>query len=175
MSIALKCVHSDCKNKQLCTTKSHSSEYRAWISIKQRCYNTKTPQYKDYGGRGIKVCQRWLDSYDNFINDVGYKPSDELSIDRIDNDGNYEPNNCRWATRLQQVRNRRPHKRRPYKQRDRIAVLKKRYISGETGVQRDHIGYIARAYYMRKQIYIGWYKTETDARVALRRWALETL
>ena len=137
MSIALKCVHSDCKNKQLCTTKSHSSEYRAWISIKQHCYNTKTPQYKDYGGRGIKVCQRWLDSYDNFINDVGYKPSDE--------------------------------------QRDRIAVLKKRYISGETGVQRDHIGYIARAYYMRKQIYIGWYKTETDARVALRRWALETL
>jgi len=69
-----------------------------------RCYNEKNVSFHRYGGRGINVCDRWLDSFGDFLKDMGY-PSKGLSIDRINNDGNYEPDNCRWATRSQQARN----------------------------------------------------------------------
>lgn len=83
----------------------HTPEYRAWEGMIQRCTNTKNPMYRRYGGRGIAVCASWLESFANFLSDVGMRPSPELSIDRIDNDGNYEPGNCRWATRSQQQSN----------------------------------------------------------------------
>lgn len=74
----------------------------------QRCYNSLNPHYKDYGGRGIKVCERWLgkDGLNNFVTDMGEIPADS-TLNRINNNGNYEPKNCEWATRQQQVRNRR--------------------------------------------------------------------
>lgn len=74
--------------------------------MKDRCLNSKHKAYKYYGGRGIKVCDRWLNSFENFILDMGKKPAPELSLERIENDGNYEPGNCRWATSKEQRLNR---------------------------------------------------------------------
>lgn len=93
----------------------HSKEYRAYNSIKTRCLNKNADCWKDYGGRGIKMCDRWQKSYDNFLEDMGIAPSPSHSVDRINNDGNYEPDNCRWATKKEQGNNRRNSLRVEYK------------------------------------------------------------
>lgn len=85
-------------------------EYRNWIKMKTRCSNTKDKCYPRYGGRGISVCERWLHSFQNFLDDLGAKPSNAHSLDRIDVNGNYEPGNVRWATPKEQGRNRRNNK-----------------------------------------------------------------
>lgn len=86
--------------------KSDTPEYRAWSAMKQRCTNKNDPKYSSYGGRGIKVCDRWLGSFDAFLEDMGQRPTSKHSLDRYpDNNGGYEPSNCRWATIGQQLRN----------------------------------------------------------------------
>lgn len=74
-------------------------EYAAWSNMKSRCYYKDGPAYPDYGGRGIRVCDQWINSYETFLKDVGRKPTKNHSLDRIDVNGNYEPGNVRWATR----------------------------------------------------------------------------
>jgi hypothetical protein len=81
-------------------------EYKAWLHLRARCENKSARDFARYGGRGIKVCGRWA-SFENFMADMGPRPSADYSIDRINVDGNYEPNNCRWATQKQQQMNRR--------------------------------------------------------------------
>jgi hypothetical protein len=85
--------------------------YRIWASMKNRCHNANTINYERYGARGIYVCERWFDSFDAFYADMGEPPSDRHSIDRIDNNGPYEPGNCRWATAKEQWEHRRPNRR----------------------------------------------------------------
>ncbi|MBY2986433.1 hypothetical protein [Rhizobium leguminosarum] len=87
--------------------KSSSSEYKSWAGMLDRCRNPENKAYRNYGGRGITVCARWANSFQTFLEDMGTKPGPEYSIDREENDGNYEPGNCRWATDETQARNRR--------------------------------------------------------------------
>jgi hypothetical protein len=87
-------------------SRPQTPEFRAWKAMLTRCTNERQKCWKDYGGRGIKVCYRWANSYDNFLADMGRKPTPQHSLDRYpNNDGDYEPANCRWATRKEQNSN----------------------------------------------------------------------
>lgn len=85
----------------MCNTKEH----RAWKDMKARCYNPRSQEYKNYGGRGVKVCESWRDSFEAFFKEIGYAPSPEHSLNRLDNNGNYESGNVNWATETEQQRN----------------------------------------------------------------------
>lgn len=85
--------------------KSKISEYNIYLSMKKRCLNENHNSYKDYGGRGISICESWKNSFENFIKDMGERPSKKHSIERINNELGYSKDNCKWATRTEQARN----------------------------------------------------------------------
>jgi hypothetical protein len=99
--VAANLKHGNARVGKLSTT------YRVWAGAKARCFIPTGKSFKNYGGRGITMCEEWRNSFDAFLRDMGERPKG-LSLDRINNDGNYEPGNCRWATRYEQTHNRRP-------------------------------------------------------------------
>jgi hypothetical protein len=112
---------------------NETREYRAWSDMRRRCRNPKRKDWPDYGGRGIKVCDRWQ-IYTNFLADMGRKPGPKYSLDRIDNDGNYEPSNCRWATTKEQYHNRRVKFIKAFSDAELTAELRRRNLCAGNGV-----------------------------------------
>ena len=94
---------------------SKTREHAIWLDMRQRCHNPNLKNYLNYGGRGIKVCERWINSFENFIADMGLRPGPEYSIDRKDNSLGYSPENCRWATPKEQANNTRRNRLVNYK------------------------------------------------------------
>ncbi len=125
-------------------------EFNAWVGMKTRCYNKNNRAYDRYGGRGIEVCDRWRNSFENFFEDMGPRPSPKHSIDRIDVNGDYEPSNCRWATDTIQARNQRTSKRN---------------TTGVRGVSysRTEDRFIAEIRINKKKIYLGKFKNLNEA------------
>lgn len=134
---------------------SKHPQYSSWANMIRRCYNPNNQRYYAYGERGIKVCQRWLDSFANYLEDVGERPGKEYTLDRIDNDGDYEPGNVRWADFYTQNHNQ---------------GVSSNNTSGHTGVARTKNGKKWRAYICvnRKIISLGEYINKQDA-IAARK------
>lgn len=120
--------------------KKHTPEWKAWSSMRYRCRNPRCHAWEDYGGRGITVCQRWIDSFENFLADMGERPAGH-SLDRIDSNGNYEPSNCRWATRIEQESNKRSNRILEWNDRSWTMSELAREFGMLPGTLCDHLKY----------------------------------
>jgi hypothetical protein len=125
------------KSKNSIRTKANYSELIS--NIKTRCYNKNNPAYKWYGGRGIKICDRWLENIDNFIEDMGTSYYSGATLDRIDVNGNYEPNNCRWVDWIEQANNRRSNTTIEYKDRTQTLAQWVRELNLKPSTTRQRI------------------------------------
>lgn len=151
MVMSCGCLHSESARIQGLSNATHGEsrvgsrtpEYRTWASMKERCYDPKQVGFHAYGGRGIKVCDRWYHSFDSFLADMGRKPSSAHSIERRDNNGDYEPSNCYWATLIEQANNKRSNRVIIYNGKSRTVAQWGR----ELGIPGSVI---------RSRIYSGW-------------------
>jgi hypothetical protein len=115
LTVSCGCFHKDVvavmgrrNRKHGETVGKRTAEYRIWSGLLARCYNKKVKDYPRYGGRGIGVCERWRNSFEAFLEDMGRRPARNYTIERVNNDSHYTPQNCKWATMAEQNRNRRP-------------------------------------------------------------------
>ena len=136
------CLHSENAKKAKtkhghCTRVTRSTEWIAWKNMKTRCHNINAQYYKDYGGRGITVCDRW-NSFENFLADMGPKPSPDYSIDRINNDGDYCPENCKWSTAKEQRTNQRPRKDQKWFRAHNNILNAVRYSNNQNQFAREY-------------------------------------
>lgn len=131
--------------------------FEIWAGMKKRCYKKYHTSYKNYGGKGVTMCDEWIDSFINF-KDWSYPNgySDELTIDRIDPMKNYEPSNCRWATKEVQARN--------------VRGLRRNNTTGFKGVTFEHGKYVAKVRVSSKRIYLGRHKTAIEAGLAYNKY-----
>ena len=125
------------------------AEYWVWNAMRQRCENKNDPNYDNYGGRGISVCDRWK-SFENFISDMGFRPSKNSTIDRVDNDKGYSPDNCEWTSRKNQSINQR---------------IRKDNTTGHKGVYKipGKDAYFSKITVDKKSHYLGYFKSKEDA------------
>ena len=137
---------------KMCDKKYQSPEYNSWRAMKARCLN---PNNEHYGGRGIRVCKRWLNSFDNFLKDMGSRPSAKHSIERINNNGNYTPKNCCWTTQPEQLKNRRPYGKSKY-----------RYVC----FHKQRNKWVARPILNGKRVHLGLFTTELAAHRAVQKY-----
>ena len=128
--------------------------YGTWQDMHRRCYDTKNKLFSYYGARGIEVCERWF-SFANFVSDMGEKPSKLHTVDRVDNDGPYAPENCRWATKVEQARNRNPRSDSPF---------------GVNGITRKGKKYIVTSTYNNVRYALGAYSNFDEAVSARTRF-----
>lgn len=133
--------------------------YHTWFQMKSRCRTPNNTLYKYYGARGIDVCDRWFNSFNSFVEDMGEKPSATHTLDRIDNDGDYTPDNCRWADKSQQAVNRRQHK-----------ISKYGYIGVRKMKNNRYYSYFVRR---GNNYYVGAYDTAIEAHRAREQAILE--
>ncbi|MCK4525923.1 hypothetical protein KAW18_01025 [candidate division WOR-3 bacterium] len=146
-----------------------SPEYRCWEQMKARCQNSNNISYENYGGRGISICERWH-SFENFYEDMGDKP-EGLTLERKNNNGNYEPGNCQWTTWKEQNNNRRPNSSGRVKQRwfQAISPNGKIFYSNnqhefarEHGLNHSHISSCLRSC---RKIHLGWTFTRIEEKI----------
>ena len=155
--------------------KSSHKLYNTWKHMKDRCYNPNNHAYPSYGGRNITVCDRWRDSFESFVFDMGDKPDVTYSIDRIDNDGDYTPKNCRWATRKEQARNTRQSKFVDYKGRRWLAqeLAEANNIDPNVFVSRLGIMSVDRALSLPEKRKKGYTVTAYGKTLTINQWADE--
>lgn len=116
---------------------NQSPEFRAWAAMRNRCTNPSNERYPRYGGRGVQVCGRWLESFANFLEDMGRRPGPEYSLERLNNDGNYEVSNCKWVSKIDQANNTINNIRYTHKGK----TLTLAQWSRETGLSQGCLGY----------------------------------
>lgn len=142
-TLSCGCIREELRRKNFLThgfCVDKSSEYNAWNNMKQRCYNPNNDHYKNYGARGIIVCDRWLNSFPDFLSDMGKKPTPDHSIERDNVNGNYEPSNCYWGTDFIQSRNRTDNKKYTYNGITKVAVDWEVHFGVYRGFLNHHIG-----------------------------------